>query len=530
MSPKDPSGHHYQQGASANKRCSRIQKCYYWSIMSVFRGFLGATLLFVAAGCGQVSDEAPASGSAGTTGDAGMSGDAGAAGSGDPGPRLVSWQVRADGAPPLDLGIFDTVENVHCRFVPDEAGVTRCLPVAREPLSDSGRFADAACSEHVWVAGPLVDPPAGAPPVALPLSGPPCEPARYVVGHLRVLPADPQEYYLTPTGDCVASVYEPSPGSQGVRYRATLVDRVASERYAATATISEGSLIEGRLRVKYFEHGTQSFASHLVDERWDKPCELTYASEGDPPCVVPTAEYGLYADAECKGPTVVASQCDDGAYVSIGLDSFALGEPYEGPLFSNVKICERAGTSDSVTHYYEVGEPLEGDAVAHPRWQSLGTGRVQARGLTNDGGKFVALPFDLQGALPAPFVDSQSGRECEPVWTPERKVRCAPLSVVYATGVGTFADADCKVPAFLCDTCFQSPCDCPELVIPTLRTDYGELHADSLNRAVRLDEGYWLTAGECQKGELGSLRAVGPGEEVSWDVYPELVEVNARPR
>ena len=65
---------------------------------------------------------------------------AGAAASDEP--RLVPWQLQAEGSEPLVVGVFDRERQQHCGFVPDATGQLRCLPLTRGALELTRTFAD----------------------------------------------------------------------------------------------------------------------------------------------------------------------------------------------------------------------------------------------------------------------------------------------------------------------------------------------------------------------------------------------------
>ena len=48
------------------------------------------------------------------------------------------------------LGIFDTQERAHCRFVEDETGQLRCLPIGEVEIADVGAFADPTCQKPLY--------------------------------------------------------------------------------------------------------------------------------------------------------------------------------------------------------------------------------------------------------------------------------------------------------------------------------------------------------------------------------------------
>lgn len=62
-------------------------------------------------------------------------------------PRLLPWQLQAAGSSPLEVGMFDSLRGVHCRFLHDTEGELRCLPLAPPSLEPGDDFADAGCSE-----------------------------------------------------------------------------------------------------------------------------------------------------------------------------------------------------------------------------------------------------------------------------------------------------------------------------------------------------------------------------------------------
>jgi hypothetical protein len=198
-------------------------------------------------------------------------------------PRLLPWQLEAAGTSPLALGSFDRLLKAHCRFLPDEQGELRCLPVAPPALELKSEFADAGCTERIYDALHLdnIASVVGR-PVALPLPKSDCE-QRYVVAKLREL-ASSEPRFSGMAGSC--QQFMPLTPELGAH------DFVVAEVTSPAAWVSgrevDGPLVAERLRLRQFAaQGEPSFPARLVDEQWDATCSLLQLSDRLV-CVPPT--------------------------------------------------------------------------------------------------------------------------------------------------------------------------------------------------------------------------------------------------
>lgn len=457
----------------------------------------------------------------------------------DPEPqvRLVPWQLEAPGATPLTVGIFDQKRGEHCSFVADRTGTPRCLPLPATEVELQIHYADAACTQPIYYAPnaksaqALLDR-----NVAVPLPAEGCE-TRYAVGTLKEISAT-QRFYPRDSS-CVA--LPPAVQEQGSHY--FVLEREADPEGWVSAQEVDGELLGERVRVRRFATQDQGdFDARLIDERWNKPCTLTDGTDALI-CAVPILRnHSLYfTDAECRGDYLwPAATCPEPAYIGdFGLkgDKFTLGELWQGPIFSQAKVCEPADTSyEGQKGYWQRGEPLGEDAVAIVSWANAGSARLQLMGLRADDGTPQVVSDTLFGGSSfgksshtARFHDSQLQVGCRPVWTPDAGVRCVPTTTLIDPYTFLmFADADCTDPAYLCTV----PEDCPYTdLIQMAYDDNGEYRALSRRAAVSLSGQpiYMLTGGKCTRNEPTEtplyLRA---GDELPWDEYPQLVERNGR--
>jgi hypothetical protein len=455
----------------------------------------------------------------------------------EPQERLVRWQLEADGTAPLTLGIFDQTRGEHCSFVLDREGTLRCLPLPATTVELQLNYADAACTQPIYYAPyaknaqVLLDR-----SVAVPLPSEGCE-TRYAVGTLKEIPPT-QRFYRSATG-CVAL----GPPAQEEGSHDFVLEREADPQGWVSAKEIDGPLLGDRVRLRRFATDDQGeFDAQLVDERWDKPCTVMDATDA-PTCNVATLpnHSNYYVDSKCQGEHLwPATTCPEPAYIGdfgFSGEKSTLGALWDGPIFSQGKVCEPADTSyEGQEGYWQRGEPLGPDAIATVGWTDEGTGRLRLVGLRADDGSLQVISDALFGGSSLGrsshtprFQDSQLDVGCRPIWTPDAGVRCVPsTTLVDPYTYLMFADADCTDPAYLCTV----PEDCPYSDLVTMAyDDNGEYRAVSRRAAVRLsgEPIYSLAGGKCTRNEPTAtplyLRA---GAELPWDEYPQLLEQNGR--
>jgi hypothetical protein len=445
--------------------------------------------------------------------------------------RLRPWSLAAEGAPPLVVGIYDTQEKAHCRFLPDEAGQLRCLPTAVVEPEGAGWFSDAACTKRVYRVDPLQARALEGRPVAVPLPRTTCAPRRYRVVTLKVRDVAPPHFGGSP---CGSLTIEPDPLAILVEMEVTGV--VAPERWEA-GTEATGARLSPRLFLWDIETTDGAFfQDHFVDEHWGhRSCRLENAEGGD---VCAPARLDditlLHEDDACKGtPVWRAGACEDPAFIGRFTKPFhALGAKYTGAAYELGKGCRLAGpqtTAEGSDLFYELGEPLGDDALAPVAWKLEGTGRLQLRGLVVLGG-FLPVSLELarvdaMTSIVRRYHDTVTNADCDPLWTPEGRVRCVPTDVVVNPySFHWFADAACTKTAYLCGD--SKPCG-GQYVVPFSVDARGELRADELVKAVDAPEIFTDGAGACVPMG-GAFAGYTLGDPLPWDVFPELVETNGR--
>jgi hypothetical protein len=447
------------------------------------------------------------------------------------GARLQPWELQAEGAPALRVGILDTREDVHCTFRLAADGQLRCLPIGPEELWPSGRFADAACQAPFWSARRaqgLALSESGR-PVALPTPSQGCQPRRHGVVSMRALP-DGHAAFTLDGGRCVPDTSEqPTPSVETVDL---VVERTFEAARWALGTETDGVALTERLSVRdvVTDDGAR-FATTLVDSRWQQPCRL--APQGDrglacwPSSV--NALYGFFADATCAAtPLVWVPSCERPAFIQDTSTSlFEVGAPWTGTIYQLARTCAGWGqgaaevTSD---RYVQRGAPLGADALSFPTEATTGTGRFRLRGVRDRGGAFAALPSDLQRIDVPAYADMVTGEDCWPAWTTEGRVRCIPKSVNVIDDGAYFADAGCTTPVLNCIG------DCARAKVLRMTTDengrplaVAALTAGAglppTNVYVRLD-------GACKQvgAEISGLTVAG--DEIPLDTFPALTERN----
>jgi hypothetical protein len=500
-------------------RAMRIMRTRFVFVAGVFVAFVFVAGVFVAGGCSGRTLLASAA-----------DGGAGAGGSTTP-TRLVPWQVEAAGTAPLVIGIYDTQEQVHCRFALDAEGQLRCLPSSVATMEPAGAYADQRCGLPIFrVQGEAAAAATAGRFIALPIPSTDCAPVRHFVGKLAPVAPGAIRYGGSP---CAALSVPSAPVDDGWRDLA-VVDTQPPTRWA-TGTEVDGPRAGGRVRLRQIvtEDGTR-FDDHLVDEHWGRSCTLE-SDDTKIACWPPTAFDSTltYEGDTCEGTQVWgADACAPPAFIGrLGPTYYALGPAWPGAVFEKSKGClhvRDAAGPDARAVFFERGAPLGADALATLRWDTSGTGRFARRGLRGDDGGLVPLADELTTATTkARFHDSVAGADCNPIWTPEGRVRCVPTTVTVGPYTyGFFADAWCTTKVYLCtnQACAGRP------AIETALDANGELRPTSL-RATKKPTAVYSSFG----GDVGCVPLMGDLSPyytlegpLPWDMFPALGESHGR--
>ncbi|MDB4980219.1 MAG: hypothetical protein JWM82_971 [Myxococcales bacterium] len=442
--------------------------------------------------------------------------------------RLVPWQLEAEGAPPLVVGIYDAQEKAHCRFVPDEAGQLRCLPWGLAVLQETRIFSEPTCQKAIYEIDPTREAIVPGRAVAMPLPRRSCEPRRYGVGTLKTLAMD-------------APLYSGSPCARFERPDTTTstfvtVDEAQTPARWVTGTEVDGPLLSGRVRVRQIEtvEGAR-FDQRLVDESIQKPCHLIGPPVAASPRCLPDVLYATEDGREgtdCSGPAVIrANACFAPAFIAdYGLTTFnVVGTKWTGPVSAVAHGCGSVNqtTLDGPDIFYETG-PVTPFQVAPLDLQTSGSGRLTLRGLRGEGDAFVGIDDEISapaGWIAPRYADGTS-QGCDPVWTPEGLVRCLPTGFIAATVPldFVFSDPACQHPAFTC----PSPASCDGVpVIFSSRDAHGETRPSALN-AAKVVPGYQWKDHVCVPAADFPYAVFVPGAAIPWSTYLQLAELNGR--
>jgi hypothetical protein len=441
-------------------------------------------------------------------------------GSGFVGPRIVPWQLEADGAPPLVVGSYDVREKTRCRFLHDDAGALRCLPTPAS-LSSVRTFADPACQTPIFLADTADAPALGARAGAVPLPRVDCGPQRYAVATLKPAPPSVMRYSGTPC----APTYPNTPAHQ----TELVIDRIESPARWATGTEVDGPLLANGVRVRQVESAEGArFDDHLVDENLGKECHIESTISGGHVCMPRVTSSAAHEGTDCMGPLAYAAPaCSEPAFVVDGSGTYALGPKWDGPVSNPGHGCDVLVEGfDGPLDYYEKGPATQFTAPPIDL-AGVGTGRLQLQGVLGETG-VVALGDEIappEWWVTPRYFDTGASRDCDPVWTPEGLVRCIPTTLVDVIDqpnyAGLYADKDCTQVAQFCPSMTTS-CDGTPVISATGTTS-GELHAVSLHAAVGRLSAHVKAGDGCNfvTGEFFTL-----GDELPWDPYPEIKEVN----
>jgi hypothetical protein len=374
-------------------------------------------------------------------------------------------------------------------------------------------------------------------PLAVPLPLDACE-QRYAVA--RLVPLTDTTPLFFDTGTCQRSAADANPffSDLGQAQDYVIDEVVPPERYVSGEEV-DGPLLAERLRFRRIEGGDGSrFTQRLFDETWQKPCSLTSQSDALR-CMPSSLDDGtsFHVDAECNGePLWRAPSCSEPAFIGNYDDFYALGEVWTGPVFELGKGCREWTAPGSPDRFYTRGTALGSDSIAAPSWARAGSGRLQLLGLQGDDGELVALSDALFDATTTPTVrysgtapryyDTSIARGCRPVWTAQGEVRCVPETAIVDPYSYFFTvDADCDQPALFCPR--AEGCVGVD-VISMAYDENGEYRAvaRSAGKALASDVVYGMQNGQCRPQGPAGVQFFDIGEQLSWDDYPQLGEVN----
>jgi hypothetical protein len=448
------------------------------------------------------------------------------------GPRIVPWQLEADGTPPLVVGSYDTREKVHCRFLPDEQGQLRCLPSSAAALDETTAFADPTCHTQIYATDPGQEATFAARPVAVPLRRTDCAPKRYVVATLKPLGVEAPRYAGTPCA--------PVDAATGAREGALVVDRTEPPDRWATGTEVDGPLLPGHLRVREILTADGAlFEDHLLDETLGKRCDIDIDVASAHVCA-PTVLQFSYAHegTDCMGTLAwEAPACADPSFIEDAETEYAIGAKWTGPVSNVIHGCgtlqsNDLSTTDGPDVYYERGAPVDTYAPAVLDLEGVGTGRLALNGVKGGDGSVVILDDEIGAPswwVSARYFDTVAVRDCDPIWTAEGLVRCIPSALMDPTAVGFFSDAACTIPAYYCQSSNGVRCDGAP-VLSTTGTGSGLVHATSLHEAVVVTSTFKLS----DDSTCHAMQTQAPymtfsvGDVLPWDAFPLLAEVNGR--
>jgi hypothetical protein len=434
------------------------------------------------------------------------------------GPRIVAWQLEADGAPPLVVGSYDAREKARCRFHEDDAGVLRCLPTTAADVRTTSTFADPACQTPIYLAARADAPALAARAGAVPLLRVDCERQRWAVATLKLAPTLTVRY----GGEACTPMAQATTDTQVE----LVIDRTFAPDKWATATEVDGPLLGNGIRVRQIETAEGArFDDHLIDESIGKECHVEADVSSNHVCKPLVTSSSAHEGTDCMGPLAYgAPACSDPAFVAEGGTTYQVGPKWDGPVSNQGHGCSvlvepLSGPQD----YYEKGPEV---AFEPPQLelQGVGSGRLELRGVLGDGG-VVVLGDEIAPPtwwVTPRYFDHDANRDCDPVWTPEGLVRCIPTELVDAVDeppwVGFYADAGCTEPVRL------GAAPDGAIVVSAMGSADGELHAVALHAAVRSTKAYFKTGVACElvPGDYYTLGS----DELPWDPYPEIREVN----
>jgi hypothetical protein len=492
-------------------------------------------------------------GSAGSGGDAGGSGgsagvpagsDGGAGTTPDAGPavaRLVPWEVDSDGSPPLVMGIYDQQEKVHCRFLLDETGQLRCLPIANATFAQTAWFSDAACTKRIYDTAATFSSTWTDHPTAVPLPRIACEAQRYAVATLKTSPGGAPHFGGTPCAQVQPSVQLPFvPYGQS---EVTVAEAQAPDRWQTGLEV-DGPRIGNRMRVKVVAAPDGArFVDSFVDEHWSRPCHLV-ANGDDVYCQGPAAlAIAGMEGATCAGrPVWRAHACDDPAFLlqSAGTSprAFDVGPAWTGPVSTSghgCRVVSGTSTVDGPDLFFETGASITEAIMTSQPWQPAGTGRLRLRGLVDDDGNVATFPSlllwsEYDGAVivgaHARYFDATANVTCNPIRTPEGQLRCVPTTTALVEGNFAFADSKCTQPAFNCPNYMST---CPGIVAmkASLQAN-GEVLGQSLSTTLPVTTLFVGSGTSCMQADFGTLAFFTLGPDAPWTQFPAFSERNGR--
>jgi hypothetical protein len=437
------------------------------------------------------------------------------------GPRIVPWQLEADGAPPVVLGSYDRREKTRCRFLHDDQGMLRCLPTAAAYFHSERTFADPTCQTPIYLAAPADAAALRMRAGAVPLPRVACGPQRYGVATLKPAPAASMRFFGT--------ACTPTNSNTAANLAELVIDRTESPVKWAMGTEVDGPLLASGVRVRQVESDEGArFDDHLVDESLGKECHIEITISDGHVCMPSEASSAGYEGTDCTGPPAYgAPACSDPAFIVDSNGTYAIGPKWDGRVSISGHGCEvRVEGFEGPLDYYEKG-PATPFTAATIDLGNAGTGRLQPYGVLGDAGVVV-----LGGEIAPPkwwvaprYLDSVANRDCDPLWTPEGLVRCIPTTLVdtvdQPNDLGLYLDNACTRVARYCPFMTGS-CDGIPVVSAT-GSATGELHAVALHAAVGQAYAYIKQGDACHvvPGPVFTL-----GSELPWDSYPEITQLN----
>lgn len=452
----------------------------------------------------------------------------------------MPWQLETDGSQPLVVGIFDSERQQPCQFLPDTQGQLRCLPLPPTSLVRTASFADPKCTQPIYSAslqGAEALRATPREPMALPEKPDACE-QRYTVARVSELGAEAPHYVMFNGESCGLNTLGPAPpAGQVVDFARD--DTLDPADFVAGEVVA-GALLGERIRLHEVEAADGSRFQHaLSDEHWQKPCQLSEL-RGSLACMPESIDDNthFHVDMACEGESLwYAEACSDPTFIGKYDELYALGPTWEGLAFESSKTCrESAFSRESGARLYQRGEQLGEDALAAAEWFHAGSGPLVLRGLRGEGDELIVLSNWLFGdsvlvreqpsttAGPR-YLDRETGVACAPVWTSDGEVRCVPSTAqLEPYTYKMFVDASCSKPAFLCAT---EPCVGTDMIVWG-SDENGRQRALSRNAAIAVagESVYGLMSDECVSSPFPNTTLFESGEELPWDDYPLLGEVN----
>ena len=371
------------------------------------------------------------------------------------GSRLKARFAKAQGAPPVFEGFFDTKLSVACDFRVASDDKLRCLP--REAIVNLQLgFADAACTEPVY----------NAEPACLTKTG-------YRLKRLECL----DKYSVHPLVKHVSGMaeYGGSPQNCKANSKTTIYPNAAirgaeisPDTFVAGTTKDLPAVCKATLRTVQSQDGAfgplalldvKSKAACRPGEGACKPARLAHAEP-------------MFADSACTKPVTYATSLNapscappDFIRPAGGTPNFyhTVGAPVSKPVYASP--CELALNKPWIQSVYELGTtkvPLQ--EFAQFAASTQGSGRLQAQIYQEDSSPLTTRT--RHGV----FFDSQLKVSCDPRLFDDKKRRCMPTDALVDRPSFEFNDANCTERLFSCSLGAQ----CAGAVVSYEATSPGE--------------------------------------------------------